>query len=115
MNKRYNHFLTGQVTLLALLLCVAGCATNYPKQVVRPAEDAPAQFLVETDRGLAAPAAPDTSPGKLVDPRNQTRLQLLRSVNGIGDYQAPPGAYGLREGELLRVDCLGQPVGIVPR
>ena len=115
MNKRYNHLLSGRLTLLALLLCIAGCATNYPTSVLRPAENTPAQFEIETDRGLVVPTTPDASPGMLVDPRNQTHLQLLRSVNGIGDYQAPPGAYGLRKGELLRVDSHGKPLGIVPR
>jgi hypothetical protein len=112
---RRCSFLSLLAVLLVLLFVAGGCATNHPVRVDRPAVDAPEQFLVETDRGLAAPSAVGASPGKLVDPRNQNHLQLIRSVNAIGDYQAPPGAYGLRQGELLRVDSLGKPLGIVPR
>ena len=48
-------------------------------------------------------------------PRNGNRLQLIRSVNGVGDYSVPTGAYSLRQDELLRVDSFGKPIGVVRR
>ena len=52
----------------------------------------------------------------LVDPRNGNRLRLIRSLHGVGDYEVPPDAYGVRPGELLRVDSVtGTAAGIVPR
>jgi hypothetical protein len=39
---------------------------------------------------------------------------MQRAYGGRGDYSVPQGAYGVRTGELLRVDCAdGAPLGIV--
>jgi hypothetical protein len=97
---------------LAILL---GCAVRHPDAVERAALDVPRQFMVESGGALVAPATPGASPGTLIDPRNGRKLMLLRSANGIGDYLAPAGTYGLQAGELLRIDFRGQPMGIVRR
>jgi hypothetical protein len=50
----------------------------------------------------------------MIDPRDHTRLTLIRSAGGVGDYEAPPGRYGVQEGELLRLECAtGRVIGIV--
>lgn len=50
----------------------------------------------------------------IVNPRNGARLMMERAWHGAGDYSVPAGTYGVRTGELLRVDCSnGPPVGIV--
>jgi hypothetical protein len=52
----------------------------------------------------------------LIDPRDQTRLQLIRSEGGHGDYAVPPGRYGVEPAFLLRVNCsTGVAIGIVKR
>ena len=82
---------------------------------LRMAQDAPAQFVTE-DGG---PPPEDSCRSPLIDPRDQTRLRLVRSgavgATHQGDYEVPGGRYGVRTGELLRVDCsTGQALGIVP-
>ena len=81
---------------------------------LRMAQDPPAQFV--TEEGGPPPAYSCRSP--LIDPRDQTRLRLVRSgavgATHQGDYEVPEGRYGVRTGELLRVDCsTGQALGIV--
>lgn len=100
---------------VVLLLCCAGCATGYPAHIERSAVNVPEQFFVESAQGLSAPTTVGMSPARLIDPRNGAHLQLLRSVNGVGDYEAPAGSYGLGERELLRVDSYGKALGIVRR
>lgn len=70
----------------------------------------------------------------LIDPATNTRLTLVHSVGGDakaaaqsagvkakaapqGDFSMePPNQYGLRTGELLRVDCAtGRPLGAVTK
>jgi hypothetical protein len=52
----------------------------------------------------------------MVDPRDGTTLKLIRSKDGRGDYEVPPGRYGVGEGKLLRLDCAtGRIVAIVKR
>jgi hypothetical protein len=39
-----------------------------------------------------------------------------RSARGLADYETPPGRYGVRENELLRLRCnTGEVLGIVRR
>lgn len=52
----------------------------------------------------------------LVDPRDGGRLRLVRSRPAYGDYEVPAGRYGLRDGELLRLECnTGRVLGIARR
>jgi hypothetical protein len=98
------------------LLAAGGCntVTNYPTTVLRPAQDAPERFVLEDSSAITGTpgAAPCRSP--IVDPRTGARLMMERAYRGNGDYSVPGAAYGVRAGELLRVDCAnGQPIGIV--
>lgn len=101
-----------------IALFTVACATTstFPTNppILRPAENAPAQFL--TAEGAAGVENACRNP--LIDPRDQTRLRLVRSgaVGGShhGDYEVPAGRYGIRQNELLRIDCgTGRVVGIV--
>lgn len=80
---------------------------------VRPAENTPPRFVTEDG---ATPTGGCRSP--LIDPRDDTRLRLIRSApigtEYRGDYEVPGSVYGVRPGELLRIDCgTGQALGIV--
>jgi hypothetical protein len=102
----------------AFALGAAGCRTTpTPADVVRLASDVPAHFLVG---GLDGQETFEPEPGPcrnpMVDPRDQTRLTLVRSSTERGDYEVAAGRYGTREGELLRIDCAtGRAVGVVRR
>lgn len=100
---------------LVLLMAGAGCASSstWSAATVRPATDTPPVFLTVDG---SVPASGCSSP--LVDPRDDSRLRLMRSSSRgsvhLGDYEVPTGRYGVRGGELLRIDCgTGQPLGVV--
>ncbi|HSN55915.1 MAG TPA: hypothetical protein VLT32_14680 [Candidatus Sulfomarinibacteraceae bacterium] len=83
---------------------------------VRPAADAPDRFLVGSweSADTAEPSGDAACSSPMVDPRDGTRLRLVRSSDGEGDYEVPPGRYGVGPGESLRLDCRsGRPVGVV--
>jgi hypothetical protein len=93
--------------------CASARTSTWSDRELRVAEDTPVQFVTEDG---TQPEQACRSP--LLDPRDQTRIRLLRSgtVGGasIGDYQVPEGRYGVGRAELLRIDCdSGQPLGIV--
>jgi hypothetical protein len=98
------------------VLAGAACATagrvgDFPADAsARAATYAPPAFE------FAAPASGSTCRNPGTDPRDGTRIVLVRSQGGRGDYAVPTGRYGVARDELLRVDCAsGRPVGIVPR
>ena len=100
---------------LVLLLLLVGCAHTQgeTEREVREAEDTPPTFA--TEDGVAPVQGCNVT---VIDPRDQTRLRLIRSavIGGAhrGDYDVPAGKYGVRSDELLRVDCAsGEPLGIV--
>ena len=100
---------------LVLILLLAGCATTQgnTEREVRDAEDTPPTFA--TEDGVAPVQGCNAT---VIDPRDHTRLRLIRSaiIGGAhrGDYDVPSGKYGVRSDELLRVDCAtGEPMGIV--
>ncbi|MFL5540865.1 MAG: hypothetical protein ACJ8J0_17875 [Longimicrobiaceae bacterium] len=103
--------------LAFVLLLAAGCNTslNYPTAVLRQAEGAPDHFVhADSSPMLGAPGVAVACNSPLMDPRTGTRLVMVRSYAGRGDYQVPAGSYGVASGELLRVDCAtGAPVGVV--
>lgn len=79
-----------------------------------------ARFEV-TDPALRIPPA-DTIVGQgcrsqVVDPRDGTRLRMVRvGGDGLGDYDAPEGRYGVGPKEVLRLDCnTGRVLGIARR
>lgn len=113
--SRQRAWLVGAV-LVALL--AGGCASEgsmRPQATTLPARDVPALF----ERGAAAPGTrAETSAcwSPMVDPRDGTSLRLVRSANGLGDYEPPAGRYGVGSGQLLRLECAsGKTVGIVAR
>lgn len=111
-----------ELTTLALL--VAGCGGgSFPSDheaLLQVPTDVPLAFLAEVgpSNGLCR--------NPLKDPRDDTALRLVRSTyqpaegsrlaaGYRGDYRVSPGKYGVRPGELLRVDCItGRAIGIVP-
>ena len=112
---RCRHVATAVLLPLIAAACASTSTFTPDPANLRMAQDAPAQFV--TEDGTPPPADSCRSP--LIDPRDQTRLRLVRSgsVGGAhqGDYEVPEGRYGVRTGELLRIDCAsGQALGIVP-
>ena len=103
----------------ALTACAVGSSGFPPNSSARPAVSLPPRFEPE-NRRLRVPDA-DTLAGPgcltpLLDPRNGTAIVLSRSVTPYGDYDVPPGSYGVREGDLLRLECNeGKAIGIVRR
>ena len=111
-----SRFSRRHAALLPLLLLPAGaCATGARSGMtddagLRPARDVPTAFTFETPASTAACQNP------AVDPRDGTRLTLVRSGQGRGDYAVPGGRYGAGPAELLRLSCAtGAIVGLVPR
>jgi hypothetical protein len=106
------------------LLCVlfAGCSststTNANVDVVAKASGTPDHFKVGA---WDLPTAKEPKSGEgcrnpMVDPRDGTRLSLIRSAGGHGDYEVPAGRYGVGEGQLLRLECAtGNVIGVVAR
>ena len=104
--------------LLILVFLASSCVTmNFPSdREARQATNVPDHFLVGSPTGSATS---EPSPGQgcrnpLVDPRDGTRIQLVRSSDNRGDYRVPDDRYGVGVEELLRVECgTGIVVGIV--
>lgn len=97
--------------LLLLLSCGPGQSTM-ESNILRPAFGAPDEF--EAAGGMSLDDDSCRSP--LVDPRDDTRIIMFRSGSGTGDYEVPEGKYGVRKGELLRVNCeTGEVLGIVKK
>lgn len=103
--------------LAAALLTLPGCITigngSTPgDSTARAAENLPASFR-SVD---GAPLADGECRSPLIDPRDGTRLTMVRSQFGKGDYEVPPGRYGAGRRDLLRIDCAdGVPLGLVSR
>jgi hypothetical protein len=83
----------------------------------RAPRDVPDHFLAVAPSGAARePSGGDACPGQVQDPLYSARLTLARSRAGQGDYEVPPGRYGVGDGELLRIECAtGKAVAIVMR
>jgi hypothetical protein len=104
--------------LTVLNACSIGKESVDWKSVLRGAEDVPDHFLVGSFSSTATeePSAGTGCHSPMIDPRNGGKLLLVRSAGGRGDYEVGEGGYGLREGELLRLDCgTGRVMGIVRR
>ena len=111
--------------LTVLLVATAGCgSSSYAHPASAPSRRAtgtPDQFMVGTIPAGGTLSRPQPNAGcrnPMVDPRDRTPLTLVQSQAGpsghLGDYAVPEGRYGLRAGELLRLDCgTGRPVGFV--
>ncbi|HEX2800285.1 MAG TPA: hypothetical protein VHQ44_11525 [Thermoanaerobaculia bacterium] len=115
---------TGLFTASALFV-LAGCASSrgsIESPVVAQAKNLPDHFMVAVT-GIAQAEEPKAGEGcrnPMVDPRNGTPLNLMRSKNGVGDYQVLgkeyelDSSYGVDPRHLLRIDCAtGKALGIV--
>lgn len=108
---------------LVLLGAIASCAHGSKTQA--PPNAAPTGLVQVPDHFLVGdPTSAETrepKPGEgchspMVDPKDGTKLTLVRSSNGMGDYEVPEGRYGVAKGQLLRLDCSnGRPMGVVKR
>ena len=98
--------------------CATGLSGSFPTDATaRSASGTPLRFEPVDRAARLTPA--DTIAGNgclnpMVDPRDNTQLRLVRAIAPRGDYAAPPGRYGARAGELLRLDCnTGRVIGVV--
>jgi hypothetical protein len=102
--------------LVVLSLSLSACAsTGWPNQVdASTVSDAPDHFLVlDTATGARSEPSGPACRSPMVDARDGTRLTLVRSSAGFGDYQTESSRYGLTGDRLLRIDCSnGRPVGL---
>lgn len=101
----------GVVAGIALAGCVSAGTADFPTDVMAtPASGVPPAFE------FAVPPAANTCRNPGTDPRDGTRITLVRSRAERGDYEVPAGRYGVSGSQLLRLDCAtGAVVGIVPR
>lgn len=105
----------------ALVACASGRG-SMAGGIVAEAKDLPDHFMVSLS-GLSQREEPKAGEGcrnPIVDPRNGTELNLMRSKDGIGDYQvlgeqySLGSRYGVDPRHYLRVDCAtGKGLGIV--
>lgn len=103
------------VTSTSLVVaCASGVRTGAPS--LHPAVDAPEQFLVVDGADVRPARANEGCRNPMTDPRDGTRLELVRSADGQGDYVVPGGRYGVDARSVLRLECAtGRPLGVVPR
>lgn len=104
--------------LLVFLLFLGSCASmNFPSDdQARAAKNVPGHFLVGTPNGTKTtePSPNEGCRNPMIDPRDGTKIYLVRSSEDRGDYKVPTDRYGVGEKELLRLDCgTGRVVGIV--
>lgn len=105
----------------ALVACASGRG-SMAGGIVAEARDLPDHFMVSVS-GLSQMEEPKAGEGcrnPMVDPRNGTVLNLMRSKDGAGDYQvlgeqySLASRYGVDSRHYLRVDCAtGKGLGIV--
>lgn len=110
------------VLALASALLTAGCSIGLSGGgggVIRDAEDVPNHFEPKDPALRIMPT--DTIAGTgclspMVDPRDGTEIGFLRSDQSWADYAVPGRMYGVRSGELLRLECnTGKVLGVVRR
>lgn len=117
-----RHIALRSLLVATFGLQLVGCFSSIDRTVSatapRPAFDTPDHFEIERrDRaGSAEPSEDTTCWSPMVDPRDGTRLRLVRSSAGEGDYEVAEPRYGVGPGEALRLDCrTGRVIGIVSR
>jgi hypothetical protein len=90
----------------------SGCMTQRDAAAsIHQASDCPKQFVA---KGAENTVASGAARSPMVDPRGGTEIILVRSDRGWGDYEVPTGRYGVKPGELLRLDvATGRVIGIV--
>lgn len=94
--------------------CVMGCKTTdtwSESAVLRTPES---DLTVGLPPGIEPQDNACQSP--LIDVETGAQLILMRSANGLGDYQVQERSYGLEQGELLRIECRTRVIiGVVRR
>ncbi|HVR43249.1 MAG TPA: hypothetical protein VMS56_07345 [Thermoanaerobaculia bacterium] len=111
-HARSSTWTLAAVSAALLAACVSSAFP--PDEEARRASGTPAAFEIPTGEGLRPARPSDACRSPMVDPRDRTELELIRSQAGRGDYRVPGGRYGVGAGELLRIDCAtGAPIGIV--
>lgn len=118
-----RHTTATQRMCACLLVCfvsLSGCQSTQfaTDRAARAAIDTPQRFMVglPASSQTSAPKAGDGCRNPMVDPRDETRITLVRSKNDRGDYEVTDARYGVRRGELLRLECsTGRVIGIVAR
>ena len=112
--------LLGAILLgLTIAACSIGGSGNMGAVATPAPVSAPSRFVPLDAAKLLAPA--DTTAGDgclspMLDPAKNIQIILVRSESGLGDYLAPSGAYGIPDGQLIRIDCnTGSVVGLVRR
>jgi hypothetical protein len=101
------------VAIFASLLLAACASTSWPTEANSSViSDIPDHFLVvETATGTNSEPSGTTCRNPMVDPRDGTRLTLIRSNGGFGDYQPDTQRYGLAGNQLFRINSMaGRPV-----
>jgi hypothetical protein len=103
---------------LAALALFAGCASSHHgsgwNPAIQPAIDVPTHFLILGRGNKTEEPAPGQCRSPMIDPRDGTRIVLVRSMEGRAYYRVPAGRYGVRPGELLLVECgTGRVIGVV--
>lgn len=107
----------GGLCLVVLMGCSSAPGAASHDDPGRPAVDVPDHFVIGEHGGPAVsePSGGGECRSPMVDPRDGTRIQLVRSSGGVGDYEVPTGRYGVGEGEVLRLDCAtGRAIGVAP-
>ncbi len=109
---------TALAFLLAASALLAGCASSQHfsggNPAIQPAIDVPTHFLTLGSGHKTEEPAPGQCRNPMIDPRDGTRIVLVRSTEGRGYYRVPSGRYGVRPGELLLVECgTGRVIGVV--
>ncbi|SRR5690606_3552427 len=99
------------LTILLIGLAV-GCASVSGGQntILRQAENTPETF--SPPPGITLDEQSCKSP--MIDSRDGTQIIMVSSLGSEGNYRVPPGKYGVKKGELLRLDCAtGKVIGVV--
>lgn len=95
------------------IFSMLSCGTSVPAvsgDILRQPQNTPDAFNPQQGIGLD----PDSCKSPMVDPRDGTEIRMLRSEDGVGDYEVPDGRYGLNRKELLRLYCeTGEVAGVV--
>lgn len=103
--------------LVVLMSCSSSPRKTADVNPERSVVDAPDHFVIGEHGGPAVsePSGSGECRSPMVDPRDGTRIQLVRSSGGVGDYEVPTGRYGVGKGEVLRLDCgSGRALGVAP-
>jgi len=100
--------------IIAILNLTIGCSvfknSSDNNLIIRQAENTPEKFVPANGVSLDS----DTCKSPMIDPRDGTQLLMVSASGGMANYKIVTGKYGLKKGELLRIDCsTGVVVGIV--